>query len=104
MVLYRYDGKQAESRSTGEGEVLPLIYGLAGIERKAVPDRDPYPGYPLQARTDLAQVWFYGTFAAAYRRRLGTGATPTDGLAFSLFASNPFAHPHPSPFSWRLVT
>lgn len=59
VVLYRYDGKQAESRSTGEGEVLPLIYGLAGIERKAVPDRAPYAGYPLQAQTDLAQVWFY---------------------------------------------
>jgi ABC-2 type transport system permease protein len=59
VVLYRYDGKQAESRSTGEGEVLPLIYSLAGIERKAVPDRAPYAGYPLQARTDPAQVWFY---------------------------------------------
>ena len=60
LFRYQYDGKQAQSRSTGEGEVLPLIYGLAGIERKAVPDRDPYPGYPLQARTDLAQAWFYG--------------------------------------------
>jgi hypothetical protein len=60
VVLYRYDGKQAESRSTGEDEVLPLIYGLAGIERKVLPERDPYPGYPLQARADLAQVWFYG--------------------------------------------
>jgi ABC-type transport system involved in multi-copper enzyme maturation permease subunit len=60
VVLYRYDGKQAESRSTGEGEVLPLIYALAGIGRKAAPDRDPYPGYPLQARTDFAQVWFFG--------------------------------------------
>lgn len=59
VVVYRYDGKQAESRSTGEGEVLPLLYGLAGIERKVIPDRDPYPGYPLQAGTDLAQVWFY---------------------------------------------
>jgi ABC-type transport system involved in multi-copper enzyme maturation permease subunit len=59
VMVYGYDGKQAESRSTGEGEVLPLIYGLAGIERKAVPDRDAYPGYPLQTRTDLAQVWFY---------------------------------------------
>jgi ABC-2 type transport system permease protein len=59
VMVYRYDGKQAESRSTGEGEVLPLIYGLAGIERKAVPDRDPYPGYPLQAQSGLAQVWFY---------------------------------------------
>src|SRR5262245_22263349 len=60
VVHYQYDGKQAESRSTGEGEVLPLIYGLAGIERKAVPDRDPYPGYPLQTGTNLAQVWFSG--------------------------------------------
>jgi ABC-2 type transport system permease protein len=59
LVVYRYAGKQAESRSTGEGEVLPLIYGLAGIERKSIADRAPYPGHPLQARTDLAQVWFY---------------------------------------------
>jgi ABC-2 type transport system permease protein len=59
-VVYRYDGKQAESRSTGAGEVLPLIYGLAGIERMAVPERAPYPGYPLQAGTRPAEVWFYG--------------------------------------------
>ena len=84
MILYRYDGKQAESRSTGEGEVLPLIYGLAGIERKAVPNRDPYPGYPLQARTDLAQVWFYallpllivGGWALA-RRQATVSPTPS---------------------------
>lgn len=60
VIHYQYNGKQAESRSTGEGEVLPLIYGLAGTERKAIADRDPYPGYPLQAQTNLAQVWFYG--------------------------------------------
>jgi ABC-2 type transport system permease protein len=60
VVRYRYNGRQAESRSTGEGEILPLIYGLAGIERRADPNRASYPGYPLQARTDLAQVWFYG--------------------------------------------
>ena len=60
VVRYRYDGKQAESRSTGEGEALPLIYGLAGVERKSIPDREPYPGYPLQAQTGLAQIWFYG--------------------------------------------
>ena len=60
VVRYQYDGKQAESRSTGEGEVLPLIYGIAGTARKSVPDREPYPGYPLQTQTDLAQVWFHG--------------------------------------------
>jgi ABC-2 type transport system permease protein len=59
-VLYRYNGKQAESRSTGAGEVLPLIYGLAGVGRTVVPESAPYPGYPLQAGTGLAEVWFYG--------------------------------------------
>ncbi len=59
-VLYRYNGKQVESRSTGAGEVLPLIYGLVGVERAVVPESAPYPGYPLQAGTGLAEVWFYG--------------------------------------------
>jgi len=59
-VVYRYDGKQAESRSTGAGEVLPLIYNLAGMERSAIPEREASPGYPLQAGTDLAEPWFYG--------------------------------------------
>jgi len=58
-ILYRYGGKQAETRSTGAGEILPLIYGLAGIERKTVPPAPPYPGYPLQAGTRAAEVWFY---------------------------------------------
>jgi ABC-type transport system involved in multi-copper enzyme maturation permease subunit len=59
-ILYRYDGKQADSRSTGAGEVLPLIYGLAGVKRSAVSESTPYPGYPSQADTRVAEVWFYG--------------------------------------------
>jgi ABC-type transport system involved in multi-copper enzyme maturation permease subunit len=62
-VLFRYNGKQAESRSTGAGEVLPLIYGLVGAERAVVTESAPYPGYPLQAGTGLAEVWFYGVMA-----------------------------------------
>jgi ABC-2 type transport system permease protein len=63
-MLYRYGGKQAETRSTGVGEILPLIYGLAGIERKAIPPVPPYPGYPLQAGTGAAEIWFYGVLPA----------------------------------------
>jgi ABC-type transport system involved in multi-copper enzyme maturation permease subunit len=59
-ILYRYAGKDAESRSTGTGEVLPLIYGLAGAERKAVPPAPVYPGYPLEASPRAAELWFYG--------------------------------------------
>lgn len=98
VVLYRYDGKQAESRSTGEGEVLPLIYGLAGIERKAVPDRDPYPGYPLQARTDLAQVWFYALlpllivagWALAQRQPMVWPSPPSQAIPSRIRTRRPF--------------
>jgi ABC-2 type transport system permease protein len=59
-ILYQYDGKHAESRSTGPGEVLPLIYSLASIQRSVVLEREAYPGYPLQPGTDLAQALFFG--------------------------------------------
>lgn len=59
-ILYKYGGRQAESRSTGTGEILPLIYGLAQVERKSTPTDPPYPGYPLEAGTRSAEIWFYG--------------------------------------------
>jgi ABC-2 type transport system permease protein len=59
-ILYQYGGRQAESRSTGTGEILPLIYGLAQVERKSTPTAPPYPGYPLEAGKRSAEVWFYG--------------------------------------------
>ena len=59
-IRYRYAGREDESRSTGAGEVLPLIYGLAGVQREAVAASPGYPGYPLQVDPRPAQVWFYG--------------------------------------------
>jgi ABC-2 type transport system permease protein len=59
-ILYQYGGKQAESRSTGTGEILPLIYGLAQVERKSAASAPDYPGYPLGAGTRAAEIWFYG--------------------------------------------
>jgi ABC-2 type transport system permease protein len=58
-ILYRYGGREAESRSTGTGETLPLIYGLAQVARKEVPPASPYPGYPLEVGRGPAEVWFY---------------------------------------------
>ena len=58
-ILYQYDGRQAESRSTGTGEILPLIYGLAQAERKSTPSARPYPGYPVVAGTRTAEAWFF---------------------------------------------
>jgi hypothetical protein len=59
-ILYQYAGRQAESRSTGIGEILPLIYSLAQVERNSTPTGPPYPGYPLEAGKRSAEVWFYG--------------------------------------------
>lgn len=59
-ILYEYGGKRSERRSTGAGEILPLIYGLAQVTPKVTPPDAPYPGYPLQAGTRTAEVWFYG--------------------------------------------
>jgi hypothetical protein len=50
LVTYDYGGKREESRSTSSEEVLPLIYGLAGVT-VAASDAYPYPGYPLCKRT-----------------------------------------------------
>jgi len=58
-ILYRYGGRDAESRSTGIGEILPLIYGLAQVERKSTPPAPLYPGYPLETGTHAAEAWFY---------------------------------------------
>jgi ABC-2 type transport system permease protein len=58
-ILYEYDGRRAESRSTGTGEILPLIYGLAQVARKELPPASPYPGYPLEVGARAAEVWFY---------------------------------------------
>jgi hypothetical protein len=63
-ILYQYGGRQAESRSTGTGEILPLIYGLAQVERKSAPPAPPYPGYALEAGTRAAELWFYGVLPA----------------------------------------
>jgi ABC-2 type transport system permease protein len=64
LVIYEYQGKRDESRSSSEPEILPLLHGLAG--RKVTPVELPtYPGYPLGVSATPASVWFYGVLPVA---------------------------------------
>lgn len=58
LIVYEYGGKREESRSNSQREILPILYGLAGI---APPQADAprYPGYPLVADASAWGAWFY---------------------------------------------
>ena len=58
-MLTRWRSAVLES-STSPREILPILYGLAGV---AVPTLAPgmdYPGYPLVASGYAALPWFFG--------------------------------------------
>jgi ABC-2 type transport system permease protein len=59
-VEYKYGGRSDISRSTSPREILPLLYGLAGVSRPAPASGGDYPGYPLIARGEIALLWFFG--------------------------------------------
>src|SRR5262249_49162489 len=59
-IEYSYDGRQATSRSTSHREVLPLLYGLAGVNIPAPAPSDDYLGYPLVASSEASVPWFFG--------------------------------------------
>ena len=58
-IVYRYAGRAIVSRSTGPGEVLPIIYEIAGITPTDAAAASPYPGYPVVADAAVARIWFY---------------------------------------------
>ncbi len=58
LIQYEYGGKNDQSYSNSEDEILSIIYHLAGI--KVVPDPVPdYKGYPLVADVSGSRWWFY---------------------------------------------
>jgi ABC-2 type transport system permease protein len=59
-VEYTYGGRSDISRSTSPREILPLLYGLAGVSRPAPVPGGDYPGYPLVAQGEVALLWFFG--------------------------------------------
>ena len=59
-IEYFYGGRLDKSRSTSHREVLPLLYGLAGIPPPQPTAGDDYPGYPLVGNAQATLPWFFG--------------------------------------------
>jgi len=59
-VNYSYGGRVDMSRSTSHREILPLIYGLAGVPPPSAPSAPDYPGYPLILGAHWPAPWFFG--------------------------------------------
>jgi hypothetical protein len=80
-IVLTYRGKSATTRSTGAGEILPILYELAGVglPTPGTANADE-PGYPLVADASNAAIWFYGVqplaFAAAWWLFAGHGRIP----------------------------
>ena len=58
-IEYSYGGHSAKSRSTSHREVLPVLYGLAGMPVPTPQPGEDYPGYPLVADRWIALLWFF---------------------------------------------
>src|SRR5712672_580850 len=57
---FAYGGRTETTRSTSPSEILPLLYGLAGVDLPVpIPDGE-YPGYPLIADSDITLAWYFG--------------------------------------------
>ena len=59
-VTYDYGNRSDVSRSTSPREILPLIYGLAGVSQPSPTPGSEYPGYPLVASASTSSLWFFG--------------------------------------------
>ena len=59
-VEYVYGNRSDISRSTSPREILPLLYGLAGVSPPSPTSGGEYPGYPLVASAEAALFWLFG--------------------------------------------
>jgi hypothetical protein len=58
-VEYSYGVHSDISRSTSPREILPMLYGLAGVSAPTLAPGSDYPGYPLVAGSQVALFWFF---------------------------------------------
>jgi hypothetical protein len=58
-IEYVYGARRDVSRSTSPREILPLLYGLAGVPPPAAAAGDDYPGHPLVADATATLAWFF---------------------------------------------
>jgi len=80
-IVMTYHGRSATTRSTGAGEILPMLYELAEVSSPAPGTIAPEePGYPLVADASNSAIWFYGiqpfVFAAAWWFAAGNRRIP----------------------------
>ena len=59
-VEYVFGNRSDVSRSTSPREILPVIYGLAGVSVPLATPGGEYPGYPLVASANATLLWFFG--------------------------------------------
>jgi hypothetical protein len=66
-IVMTYHGRSAITRSTGAGEILPMLYELAGVSSPA-PNATGLDeqGYPLVADASNSAIWFYGIEPLAF--------------------------------------
>src|SRR3981081_2871725 len=57
-VEYTYGTRSDVTRSTSPREVLPMLYGLAGVPRPRPAPGDAVPVHPLAADARSALAWF----------------------------------------------
>src|SRR5947209_9157960 len=60
QIELAYGFRSDTTRSTSPREILPMLYGLAGVEPPAPLPGGEYPGYPLIADERAALVWYFG--------------------------------------------
>ncbi|WP_257169653.1 ABC transporter permease [Bradyrhizobium sp. SRS-191] len=60
QIEYVYRNRSDVSRSTSPREILPLLYGLAGVQPPQAALGVDYPGYPLVTSADASLFWFFG--------------------------------------------
>jgi hypothetical protein len=60
QIELAYGSRSDITRSTSPREILPMLYGLAGVELPAPVSGGEYPGYPLIADERAALAWYFG--------------------------------------------
>jgi ABC-type transport system involved in multi-copper enzyme maturation permease subunit len=80
-IVMTYHGRSTTTRSTGAGEILPILYELAEVSSPALSTTGPdEPGHPLVADAANSAIWFYGiapfAFAAAWWFATGSRRMP----------------------------
>src|SRR5215204_2449126 len=64
QVELAYGSRSDTTRSTSPRELLPMLYGLAGVQPLATQPGAEYPGYPLIADELAALTWYFGGLPA----------------------------------------